>query len=57
MEIWNKIFLKFMTIILIGAFCVSCDHIKKSEVTIVENKNIIIKNLKVMLNIFLVIKF
>ncbi|EHU2111633.1 hypothetical protein N1009_000270 [Acinetobacter baumannii] len=46
METWSKVFLKFMTIILIGAFCVSCDPIKKSEVNIVESKNIIIEKFK-----------
>lgn len=46
METWNKVFLKLMIIILIGAFCVSCDIITKSEVTIVENKNIVIEKFK-----------
>ncbi|HHM2325463.1 TPA: hypothetical protein ACRIP7_002114 [Acinetobacter baumannii] len=46
METWNKVFLKLMIIILIGAFCVSCDTITKSEVTIVENKNIVIERFK-----------
>ncbi|KCZ10909.1 hypothetical protein K034_4474 [Acinetobacter baumannii 42057_3] len=32
-----------MTIILMGTCCIACDLRKKNEVTVVENKNIIIK--------------
>ncbi|HCT2095903.1 TPA: hypothetical protein OTQ50_003192, partial [Acinetobacter baumannii] len=43
MQTWNKAFFKFMTIILMGTCCIACDLRKKNEVTVVENKNIIIK--------------
>ncbi|MDC4524234.1 hypothetical protein OFN07_18150 [Acinetobacter baumannii] len=46
MVTWNKAFLKFMTIILMGTCCIACDPIKKNEVNIVEKKNIIIEKFK-----------
>ncbi|MBR8561674.1 hypothetical protein C1D04_17785, partial [Acinetobacter baumannii] len=46
MQTWNKAFFKFMTIILMGTCCIACDLRKKNEVTVVENKNIIIKKVE-----------
>ncbi|MDC5341933.1 hypothetical protein OHW48_17715 [Acinetobacter baumannii] len=47
MVTWNKAFLKFMTIILMGTCCIACDPIKKNEVNIVEKKNKIIEKFKI----------